>query len=44
MDADKLPDGRKILKTPKIGPAISSTAMDFAKKAGKYGWWCSVMH
>ena len=37
MDADKLEDVVNILKTPKIGSAISSTAIDYAKKAGKYG-------
>ena len=37
MDADKLEDVVNILKTPKLGSAISSTAIDYAKKAGKYG-------
>ena len=36
MDADKLEDVVNILKTPKIGSAIASTAIDFAKKAGKF--------
>ena len=36
MDADKLEDVVNILKTPKIGSAISSTAIDYAKKAGKF--------
>jgi hypothetical protein len=37
MDADKIEDVVNVLKTPKIGSAIASTAIDFAKKAGKYG-------
>jgi hypothetical protein len=36
MDADKLEDVVNILKTPKLGSAISSTAIDYAKKAGKF--------
>ena len=36
MDADKLEDVVNIIKTPKLGSAISSTAIDFAKKAGKF--------
>ena len=35
VDKSKLPDVENVLKDPKIGKAISSTAMDFAKKAGK---------
>jgi len=38
VDKSKLPEVEKVLKNPKIGPAISSTAMDFAKKAGKFGF------
>jgi hypothetical protein len=36
MDADKIEDVVNIIKQPKIGSAIASTAIDFAKKAGKF--------
>jgi hypothetical protein len=35
MDADKIEDVIDVIKQPKIGSAITSTAIDFAKKAGK---------
>jgi hypothetical protein len=38
VDKSKLPDVENVLKDPKIGKAISSTAMDFAKKAGKFSF------
>ena len=38
VDKSKLPDVENVLKDPKIGKAISSTAMDFAKKAGKFAF------
>jgi hypothetical protein len=36
MDADKLQDVMKVITEPKLGSAIASTALDFAKKAGKF--------
>ena len=38
VDKSKLPDVENVLKNPKIGPAIASTAVDFAKKAGKFAF------
>lgn len=38
VDKSKLPEVEKVLKNPKIGPAIASTAVDFAKKAGKFAF------
>lgn len=36
MDADKIEDVVNIIKQPKIGSAIASTAINFAKKAAKF--------
>lgn len=36
MDADKLQDVMKVITEPKLGSAIASTALDFARKAGKF--------
>jgi hypothetical protein len=36
MDADKLQDVIKVITEPKLGSAIASTALNFAKKAGKF--------
>ena len=38
VDKSKLPEVENVLKNPKIGPAIASTAVDFAKKAGKFAF------
>tara|TARA_Y100000004_G_scaffold165386_1_gene196220 strand:+ start:226 stop:2853 length:2628 start_codon:yes stop_codon:yes gene_type:complete len=38
VDKSKLPEVEKVLSNPKIGPAIASTAVDFAKKAGKFAF------
>ena len=36
MDADKLQEVMKVITEPKLGSAIASTALDFARKAGKF--------
>jgi len=36
MDADKLQEVMKVITEPKLGSAIASTALNFARKAGKF--------
>ena len=43
MDADKLQDVMKVITEPKLGSAIASTALDFARKAGKFGFGGTTM-
>ena len=38
VDKSKLPEVENVLKDPKIGKAISETSLDFARKAGKFGF------
>ncbi len=38
IDKSKLPEVENVLKDPKIGKAISETSLDFARKAGKFGF------